>query len=102
MELRFARRDLIAGAGAALVLRQARAAPFTWENDETAAQGFQPDLSARLDKLIANQRVWASTASWWCATARSCSSATSRAKKTRGARNEASLLARIPCTIFTR
>src|SRR5690349_8779027 len=58
MELRFGRRDLIAGAGAALVLRQARAAPFTWENDEPAAQGFQPDLSARLDKLIANKRVW--------------------------------------------
>jgi CubicO group peptidase (beta-lactamase class C family) len=58
MDLRFGRRELIAGAGAALVMRHANAAPFAWEQDEPAAQGFQPDLSARLDKLIADKRVW--------------------------------------------
>src|SRR5690242_13340981 len=58
MDLRFGRRDLIAGAGAVLMVRRAKAAPFGWEQAEPAVAGFQSDLSARLDKLIANKRVW--------------------------------------------
>lgn len=54
------RRTLLAGAGALAFSRAARAAPppFAWQTVAPADAGFAPDISARLDKLIAAKRVW--------------------------------------------
>jgi CubicO group peptidase (beta-lactamase class C family) len=54
------RRQLIVGAGAALML-QARplSAAAAWPSSIAPADaGFAPDLDARLDKAIASKRVW--------------------------------------------
>src|SRR4051812_44549540 len=52
------RRALIAGAGAALVSLQSGAVSSDWETADPRSAGFADDLSARLDKLIANKRIW--------------------------------------------
>ncbi|MBS0248221.1 MAG: serine hydrolase [Proteobacteria bacterium] len=51
------RRTFVAGA-AALTARAAQAAPFAWQNVAAPDAGFDAGLEARLDKLIAEKRVW--------------------------------------------
>jgi CubicO group peptidase (beta-lactamase class C family) len=52
------RRQIVAGAGAVLATPRALAAPFDWQTAAPTDAGFAPDLEARLDKLIADKRVW--------------------------------------------
>jgi CubicO group peptidase (beta-lactamase class C family) len=53
------RRVLLAGAGAFAAASVARAAiPFAWQSLAPAEVGFVPDLAARFDKLVADERVW--------------------------------------------
>lgn len=55
------RRDVLLGMGASLMASPAAplaAAPFAWEPISPTQVGFAPDLEARLDKLIAEKRVW--------------------------------------------
>lgn len=54
------RRQLILGAGAALLVPARRASAATaWPAAVAPAEaGFAPDLAARLDKAIASKRIW--------------------------------------------
>jgi CubicO group peptidase (beta-lactamase class C family) len=56
------RRGIIAGAAATLAVGsdavRATAAAEVWRTASAADAGFTPDLEARLDKLIADKRVW--------------------------------------------
>jgi CubicO group peptidase (beta-lactamase class C family) len=52
------RRLLLAGAGATLMSRSSLAGPFEWRQAAPGAAGFEPDLEARFDKLIATRRAW--------------------------------------------
>jgi CubicO group peptidase (beta-lactamase class C family) len=54
------RRQALLGLGAALMSTPvaSRAAAYDWQSVAPADAGFAPDLEARLDKLIANKRVW--------------------------------------------
>ena len=54
------RRTVLAGAGALAMSRVARAAapPFAWQTVAPADAGFARQIADRLDKLIANKRVW--------------------------------------------
>ena len=55
------RRQTLLGMGAALMASPATslaAAPFEWPPIAPAEAGFAPDLEARLDKPIADKRVW--------------------------------------------
>jgi CubicO group peptidase (beta-lactamase class C family) len=55
------RRATIAGAGAVFVsqgISPLVAAPFEWQGAASADAEFAPDMESRLDKLIADKRVW--------------------------------------------
>jgi CubicO group peptidase (beta-lactamase class C family) len=55
------RRQVLLGAGVALVsqwMGTAHAAGFEWRSIPPGDAGFAPDMAARLDKLIAEKRVW--------------------------------------------
>jgi CubicO group peptidase (beta-lactamase class C family) len=57
----FGRRQMLLGMGAALMSPPAlvsAATPFKWQGIAPADAGFAPDFEARLDKLIADRRVW--------------------------------------------
>jgi CubicO group peptidase (beta-lactamase class C family) len=58
---RFSRRQILAGAGGALMGQltgASSAAAFDWQPVSLREGGFADDLEARLDKAIADKRVW--------------------------------------------
>jgi CubicO group peptidase (beta-lactamase class C family) len=55
------RRQMIAGAAAMTgnaMIAPLAAAPFEWRPTSPSDAGFTPDLESRLDKLLAEKRVW--------------------------------------------
>ena len=60
-EPRFSRRQVLAGAGGMLMGQLAAtgsAAAFDWQSVSLREAGFADDLEARLDKAIADKRIW--------------------------------------------
>jgi CubicO group peptidase (beta-lactamase class C family) len=60
-DLKFSRRQILAGAGGMLMGQLAGvnpAAAFEWQPVSLREAGFADDLGARLDKAIADKRVW--------------------------------------------
>jgi CubicO group peptidase (beta-lactamase class C family) len=60
-DLRFSRRHILAGTGGLLMGQLAganSAAAFDWQPVSLREAGFADDLEARLDKAIADKRVW--------------------------------------------
>jgi CubicO group peptidase (beta-lactamase class C family) len=58
---KFSRRRILAGAGGALMVQltgASSAAAFDWQPVSPREAGFADDLDARLDKAIADKRVW--------------------------------------------
>lgn len=58
---RFSRRQILAGTGGALMGQLAgvsSAAAFDWQPVSLREAGFADDLEARLDKAIADKRIW--------------------------------------------
>jgi hypothetical protein len=56
-----ARRQIVMGAAAAVgsaMISPLAAAPFEWRKISSSDAGFDSDLEARLDKLIADKRAW--------------------------------------------
>ena len=57
----FGRRQIVMGAAAPVgsaMISPLAAAPFEWLRTSPSDAGFVSDLEARLDKLIADKRVW--------------------------------------------
>jgi hypothetical protein len=53
------RRSFLIGSGAALTgLNMSASADIAWNPVAPADAGFAPDLNARIDKLIADKRIW--------------------------------------------
>jgi len=52
------RRELLAGAAAMLAMQAQRASAAPQDSIAPGEAGFQPDLESRLDKAIADKRVW--------------------------------------------
>ena len=55
------RRQMMIGAAAtagSAIMSPLGAAPFEWQRTSPADAGFASDIEARLDKLIADKRVW--------------------------------------------
>ena len=55
------RRQALLGMGAALMaapVTSSTAAAYDWQSITPEGAGFAPDIEARLDKLIADKRVW--------------------------------------------
>ena len=63
-ESRFSRRQVVAGAGGMLMGQltgMRSAAAFDWQPVSLREAGFAGDLTARLDKAIADKRIWNSS-----------------------------------------
>lgn len=55
------RRQFVTGAAAVMaggLVRSAEAQPKDWQTASPAEVGFAPEMETRLDKLIADKRIW--------------------------------------------
>src|ERR1700716_698100 len=100
------RRQLVMGAAATVgsaMISPLAAAPFEWLRTSPSDAGFASDIEARLDKLIADKRVWGLHGVLVIHAGASCWNVTSKARTTTGASSWASCgSAPTPCKIFTR